>query len=130
MATIKTTLAINATSVFPQDVSFTVSHTYSNTDLNTDANEIGQLTVSNANTELTVGDLVDSRALVYIKNTGASGDPDVVMIDGAGSVEFATIKPGEFMVFPYDSGDASNLFVKSSSSSVAYLDYMVAELAA
>ena len=130
MATIKTTLAVNATSVFPQDVSFTVSHTYTNTDLNTDAKEIGQLTVSNANTEIAVGDLVDNRALVYIKNTGASGDPNVIIVDGAGSVAFATIKPGEFACFPYDSGASSNLFVKSSSSSAAYLDYMVAELAA
>ncbi len=62
MATIKTTLAINATSVFPQDVSFTVSHTYSNTDLNTNENEKVKLTVSNANTEIHVGTLVNSQA--------------------------------------------------------------------
>ena len=137
MATLKYTIAITSADAFAQAVSFSKTSTL---DVDGDASIVGERQVSSTAVSLlpltdegTVA--IESRAFVYVRNDGATSDPNIEIVvqdgDGSGTADVMTFKPGEQGCFLYqhEDGSAKDILIKSgTSSTTAYYSYAFVEL--
>ena len=137
MATLKYTIAVTSADAFAQAVSFSKTSTLN---VDGDASIVGERQVSSTAVSLlpltdegTVA--IESRAFVYVRNDGATSDPNIEIVvqdgDGAGTADVMTFKPGEQGCFLYqhEDGSAKDILIKSGTTdTAAYYSYAFVEL--
>ena len=137
MAKLKYTIAVTSEDAFAQAVSFSKTSTLN---VDGDASIVGERQVSSTAVSLlpltdegTVA--IESRAFVYVRNDGATSDPNIEIVvqdgDGAGTADVMTFKPGEQGCFLYqhEDGSAKDILIKSGTTdTAAYYSYAFVEL--
>ena len=137
MAKLKYTIAVTSADAFAQAVSFSKTSTLN---VDGDASIVGERQVSSTAVSLlpltdegTVA--IESRAFVYVRNDGATSDPNIEIVvqdgDGAGTADVMTFKPGEQGCFLYqhEDGSAKDILIKSGTTdTAAYYSYAFVEL--
>jgi len=125
MGTLKTTLKVESTDLFPTPVSFT------NVNNNTVAGTFSgfnNVVCSTAATTLNLG-TIDSACYVYAQNATTSGT--AIWLQEAGGTVFAVLAPGDVAFFPYGDGvfsPAANLEAVTAGGT-ASLNFFVGEKA-
>lgn len=126
MGTLKTTLKVESTDLFPTPVSFT---TVNNNGVNGTFSGFNTLVVGTAGTQLNIAQL-DTPAYVYAQAPTTNGTA-IYLQEDATSVTFSVLAPGDVIFFSFGTtaGTPSANLVALTSGGTASLNYFIGEKA-
>jgi hypothetical protein len=126
MGTLKSTIKIESTDLFPTPVSFTVVN---NNAVNGSFAGFNNLVASTAAVDLNIAAINTSVAYVYAQAPTTNGTA-IQLLEGDGSVVFAVLAPGDVAFFPYGNtaGGGASLQAKTSGGT-AQVNFFVGEKA-
>ena len=119
MGTLKTTLKVESTDLFPSPVSFT---TVTNNAITANLSGFTSITVATADTALAT--VPAGGAWFYFSSPSTNTNNITLSINGAPDVPFAVIKPGDVGLIPLGDGAGYTLEANATSSSQV-LNYYV-----